>query len=182
MKNNRRKKIRPIYVSFLATLLTAAFLLNLVYLLYFSYSARKLDREERARSLNQTVYYVNHYMGELESSADLLSISSTIQKLLTHRVKKNYLDYLDCSEAISEYAMTVPKIYRIDFYTASSCTLVTSSEGVFYDLTAQERENYEQYMESDEKWFMDIHYAGKEPGLVSKTRNEKYISLIKPVY
>lgn len=28
MKNNRRKKIRPIYVSFLATLLTAAFLLN----------------------------------------------------------------------------------------------------------------------------------------------------------
>ena len=25
MKNNRRKKIRPIYVSFLATLLTAAF-------------------------------------------------------------------------------------------------------------------------------------------------------------
>ena len=91
MKNNRRKKIRSIYVSFLATLLTAAFLLNLVYLLYFSYSARKLDREERARSLNQTVYYVNHYMGELESSADLLSISSTIQKLLTHRIKKNYL-------------------------------------------------------------------------------------------
>lgn len=25
MKNNRRKKIRPIYVSFLATLLTAGF-------------------------------------------------------------------------------------------------------------------------------------------------------------
>ena len=182
MKNNRRKKIRPIYVSFLATLLTAAFLLNLVYLLYFSYSARKLDQEERARSLNQTVYYVNHYMGELESSADLLSISSTIQKLLTHRIKKNYLDYLDCSEAISEYSMTVPKIYRIDFYTASSCTLVTSSEGVFYDLTAQERKTYEQYMESDEKWFMDIHYAGKEPGLVSKNRNEEYVSLIKPVY
>ena len=36
MKNNKRKQIRPIYVSFLATLLTAAFLLNLVYLLYFS--------------------------------------------------------------------------------------------------------------------------------------------------
>ena len=171
MKNNKRKQIRPIYVSFLATLLTAAFLLNLVYLLYFSYSARKLDQEERARSLNQTVYYVNHYMGELESSAELLSISSTIQKLLTHRIRKNYLDYLDCSEAISEYIMTVPKIYRIDFYTASSYTLVTSSEGVFYDLTAQERENYEQYMESDEKWFMDIHYPGKEPRLVSKTRN-----------
>ncbi|MEI3183128.1 MAG: hypothetical protein V8S98_07260 [Lachnospiraceae bacterium] len=48
-------------------------------------------------------------MGELESSADLLSISSTIQKLLTHRIKKNYLDYLDCSEAISEYSMTVPR-------------------------------------------------------------------------
>ena len=158
MKNNKRKKIRPIYVSFLATLLTAAFLLNLVYLLYFSYSARKLDQEERARSLNQTVYYVNHYMGELENSADLLSSSSTIQKLLTHRIKKNYLDYLDCSEAISEYIMTVPKIYRIDFYTASSYTLVTSSEGVFYDLTAQERENYEQYMESDDYNYTPMEY------------------------
>ena len=73
MKNNRRKKIRPIYVSFLATLLTAAFLLNLVYLLYFSYSARKLDQEERARSLNQTVYYVNHYMGELGSNVSCRS-------------------------------------------------------------------------------------------------------------
>ena len=29
---------------------------------------------------------------------------------------------------------------------------------------------------------MDIHYAGKEPRRVSKTRNEEYISLIKPVY
>ena len=72
MKNDRRKKIRPIYVSFLATLLIAAFLLNLVYLMYFSYSARKLDQEERARSLNQTVYYVNHYIGELENGANLL--------------------------------------------------------------------------------------------------------------
>ena len=152
MKNDRRKKIRPIYVSFLATLLIAAFLLNLVYLMYFSYSARKLDQEERARSLNQTVYYVNHYIGELENGANLLSISSSIQKLLTHRIKKNYLDYLDCTEAISGYTMTVPKIYRVDFYTAPSRTLVTSSEGVFYDLMPQEREIYEQYMESDENW------------------------------
>lgn len=182
MKNDRRKKIRPIYVSFLATLLIAAFLLNLVYLMYFSYSARKLDREERARSLNQTVYYVNHYIGELENGANLLSISSSIQKLLTHRIKKNYLDYLDCTEAISGYTMTVPKIYRVDFYTAPSRTLVTSSEGVFYDLMPQEREIYEQYMESDENWFMDIHYAGKEPRLVSKIRNDEYVSLIKPVY
>lgn len=182
MKNNGRKRIRPIYVSFLATLLTAAFLLNLVYLIYFSYSARKLDQEERTRSLNQTVYYVKHYIGELENGADLLSISSYVQKLLTYRIKKNYLDYLDCSEAISEYTMTVPKIYRVDFYAAPSRTLVTSSEGVFYDLTSEERETYEQYMESDESWFMDIHYAGKEPRLVSKTRNEGYVSLVKPVY
>ena len=182
MKNDRRKKIRPIYVSFLATLLIAAFLLNLVYLMYFSYSARKLDQEERARSLNQTVYYVNHYIGELENGANLLSISSSIQKLLTHRIKKNYLDYLDCTEAISGYTMTVPKIYRVDFYTAPSRTLVTSSEGVFYDLMPQEREIYEQYMESDENWFMDIHYVGKEPRLVSKIRNDEYVSLIKPVY
>lgn len=44
------------------------------------------------------------------------------------------------------------------FYTAFGCTLVTSSEGVFYDLTAQERENYEQYMESDDYNYTPMEY------------------------
>lgn len=92
------------------------------------------------------------------------------------------MDYLDCSETLAEYTMTVPKIYRVDFYSGPSHTLITSSEGVFYDLTKDEREIYEQYMQKDQDFFLDIYYAGKEPRLVTKTRNEGYISLIKPVY
>ena len=56
-KNKKRRRIRPVYVGFFGTLMTAAIIFNLVYALYYSYDARKLVEEEKTRVLNQTVSY-----------------------------------------------------------------------------------------------------------------------------
>lgn len=179
---NIRWRIRPVYIRFFLTLFTAAAIMNLVYLAYYSYNARRLDETERARVLNQTEYYVNRYMKEVEDGANMLAISTTVQKLLPNRIRKNYLDYAECSEVLTQYAMTIPGVYRIDLYTENNATLLTSYEGVFYGLKPEENEQYERYFQSEENSFWDIHYEGKEPKLVSQNRNRHYISLIKPVF
>ncbi len=178
----RKGRIRPIYVWFLGTLLIAAFILNLVYMIYYSYETRRLDEEDKTRILNQTVYYTDQYMKEVEAGANMLSVSSSVQKLMTYRISKNYLDYVSCMDTLTEYVTTAPKIYRVDLYEQDNRTLVTSSEGVFYDLTEEESRYYDACMTKDENWFWDTDYAGNEPRLVSQTRNGRYMSLIKPVY
>lgn len=179
---NRKRRIRPVYVSFFLTLFVAAVIMNLVYLAYYSYSSGKLDRTERTRVLNQTEYYVNRYMKEVEDGANMLAISSPVQKLLPNRIQKNYLDYAGCSELLGQYAMTIPGVYRIDLYTENNSALLTSYEGVFYGLSAEEKQDYERYLHSEENSFWDIHYQGKEPRLVLQNRNRPYISLVKPVF
>ncbi len=178
----RKQKIRPVYVWFLGTLLVAAFILNLVCMIYYSYNARKMDEDDRTRILSQTVSFVDRYMKEVEEGASMLAVSSDVQKLMTYRIGKNYWDYVSCMNMLTEYAMTVPKIYRIDLYERDKRTLLTSSEGVFYDLSEEESAYYQACLEREESWFWDPDYAGKEPKLVSQTRNGRYMSLIKPVY
>lgn len=184
MRENRRdrRRVRPVYAGFFVTLFTAAVILNLLYLVYYSHNARKLDETERTRILNQTVFYINRYMKEVEDGANMLSVSSPVQKLLTYRAKKDYMDYVNGMEQLSEYAIALPDIYRIDLYVHSTQTLLTSYEGVYYELPEEAGSVYEGYMESGENWFWDLHYGGKEPKLVSGSRNEQYITLIKPVH
>ncbi len=182
MKPSVRKKLRPIYAGFLATFLIAAVFLNFLYLIYYSYNARKLDNSERSKILNQTVFYTDRFMKEVEDWANTLTVSSQVQALMTYRNTKNYLDYVDCMEVLGEHAMTIPGIYRIDLYVQNSQTLLTSYEGVYYDLPEEERGRYEEYVNTEKSWFWDIYYQGTEPRLVTQTRNVRYITLIKPVF
>lgn len=181
-KPRMKRKLRTVYIGFLSILIVAAVSMNLIYMVYYSLNARKLDETERARTLGQTVFYTNRYMKEVEDGANMLSISSTVQKLMTYRIKKDYLDYAAGMELLSEYAMAIPGIYRIDLLVRSNSTLITSYEGVYYDLTPAESRCYQEYLEADQEWIWDTDYAGQEPNLVSQNRNEHYISLIKPVY
>ncbi len=180
-ENKKKRRIRPVYLGFLGVLFTAAILLNIIYLLYSTYNAKKLDETERSRILNQTVYYSDRFVEELENNSNMLSIASSVQKLTAYRIKKDYLDYMDCMEVLSKYEMTSPEIYRIDLYVKNYNTLVTSSEGVFYDLSEEESHVYEKYLECEEEWFWDVAYRGREPELVNKTRNDKYIAFVKPI-
>lgn len=176
------KWIRPIYLYFFITILAAAVIINIVYMIYYSYITQKIDNQERTRTMSQTVYFTDRFVKEIEDSANVFSISSAVQKLTTYRARKNYLDYADCSELLSGYTMMVPGIYRIDLYIKNNGTLVTSTEGVFYDLPEEERAVYLEYVERDEKWFWAVDYQGREPELIARNRNEPYIGLIKPVF
>lgn len=176
------KWIRPIYLYFFITILAAAVIINIVYMIYYSYITQKIDNQERTRTMSQTVYFTDRFVKEIEDSANVFSISSAVQKLTTYRARKNYLDYADCSELLSGYTMMVPGIYRIDLYIKNNGTLVTSTEGVFYDLPEEVRAVYLEYVERDEKWFWAVDYQGREPELIARNRNEPYIGLIKPVF
>ena len=178
----KAKWIRPIYLYFFVTILAAAMIINIVYMVYYSYITQKIDNQERSRTLSQTVYFTDRFVKEIEDSTSVLSISTVVQKLLTYRVEKDYLDYADCAGLLSGYTMTVPGIYRIDLYIKSSNTLVTSTEGVFYDLPELENQRYRDYFNRSEKWFWDMDYRGREPEFVARNRNERYVSLVKPVY
>lgn len=178
-KKRFNKKLRSVYMGFLGIFLVAAVVLNVVYAYFYSYSAAKRDLEDRTRTLDQTVYYFDQYMENLKSVVDVLSISSEVQKLLTHSVNKNYMDYLSCSTLLNEYTMQLPNIYRIDYYVQDTAALITSNEGVFYDVN--EKEYYTPYLDSEESWFWDTEYKGKEPRIVQSVRGEAYVTLIKPV-
>ena len=181
---NRMKKwkMRPVYIGFFITLFTAAMIMNLVYMVYYSYSARKLSESERSRVLSQMVFYTDRYLKEVENCSDILAISSSVQKLMTHRIKKDYMDYLKCSETLTGYTMTTPGIYRIDLYIEDGHTLLTSYEGVYYDLPYEDYKSYQDYLNMEDSRYWSLDYSGTEPSLVSTTRNEHYITLIKPVF
>lgn len=178
----KAKWIRPIYLYFFVTILAAAMIINIVYMVYYSYITQKIDNQERSRTLSQTVYFTDRFVKEIEDCSSVLSIAASVQKLLTYRVEKDYLDYADCAEMLSGYTMTVPGIYRIDLYIRNNDTLLTSAEGVFYDLAEEENQGYRDYFDRSEKWFWDMEYRGREPEFVARNRNERYISLVKPVY
>lgn len=178
----KAKWIRPIYLYFFVTILAASMIINIVYMVYYSYITQKVDNQERSRTLSQTVFFTDRFVKEIEDCASVLSIAASVQKLLTYRVEKNYLDYADCAEMISGYTMTVPGVYRIDLYIRNNDTLLTSAEGVFYDLPQDENQGYRDYFDRNEKWFWDMEYRGREPEVVARNRNERYISLVKPVY
>lgn len=182
MDKKDKRHLRPVYMSFFITLFTAALLMNVIYMFYFSHNARQMDKIEHIRALDQTSYYIDRYIKEIEDSANMLSASFVAQKLMTTQAQKNYLDYANCAEIFAEYAMTIPGIYRIDLYLQNNNTLVTSYEGVYYDLEKADSEKYEQFIDANDSWYIDVEYAGTEPKLVLQMRNEDYISLIKPVF
>jgi hypothetical protein len=130
----KSRKIRPVYLYFFAVLLAAALILNILYMLYYARNERKTAELERKRILSQTVYSFDRYLEEIGMIADTISLSEQSQKLLAYRMQINYMDYRKCADLISGSASVSSGIYRIDYYIRNTKTLLTSNEGVFYDL------------------------------------------------
>ena len=176
----RRLRMGRIYRGFLLVLLISALSLHVVYMA-FTYARMECQaREERLRILQQGVSFADRFLSEIEDCANILSVSQNLQQVLLSRQKTDYLAFRNVQRLLNEYTLTPFDIYRIDLYVSSQETLATSSEGVFYHLEPDEKAVYEKYMEAaDSRWMFD--YQGNEPQLVKKTRNENYITFIKPV-
>lgn len=181
---NKRLKMSAIYRGFLAVLLLSALALHIVYLAYSYRSMERQVQEEHERSLNQVVYATDRFTQEIEACANMLSVSPQIQQVLINRQEPDYLAYLSCQTLLNEFEMAPFNIYRIDLYGMESHALVTSSEGVFYQLEDAEQQQYDAlcpFNPSDRAAHWTASYQGSEPPLVRRTRNENYLTLIKPV-
>ena len=169
-----------IYRGFLLVLLISALSLHAVYTAFACVRVERQTREERQRVLRQGVSFADRFLKEIEDCANTLSVSQTLQQVLLSRQKTDYLAFRDCQNLLNEYALAPFDIYRIDLYVSSQEALVTSSEGVFYRLAPEEKAVYESCLAAGEsRWLLT--YQGKEPPLVEKTRNESYLTFVKPV-
>ena len=185
MKKQQGMRLRMgrMYVSFLLVLLACALALHGAYLLQSYHSMVEQARTEREYRLSQQVYHTERYVAEIEDCANTLNVSSRLQQVLIDRQKPDYLLYADCRDLLSEYERAPYGLYRIDLYLSGSRSLITSSEGVFYNLEDDECAVYDQLLEESGKhdgwWTLD--YQHREPKLVSKTRNQRYIALVRQV-
>lgn len=178
-----RLRMGKIYLSFLMVLLMCALTLHGVYMVNFYHSQVEQARVEREYLLSQTVYHTERYVAEIEDCANILCVSPRLQPVLVNRQKPDYLIFANCRDLLAEYETAPYGIYRLDLYVDSSSTLITSSEGVFYDLNEESRAIYqhlmEQVREAGHVWTLD--YQEHEPGLISKIRGGQYITLVKRV-
>lgn len=178
-----RLRMGRIYLYFLLVLLMCALALHAAYLIQSYYSLMNQAQMEREQILLQKAYHTERYLEEIEDCANTLCISPRLQQVLIERQRLDYLAFADCRDLLSEYGMAPYDIYRIDFYVMSSQSLITSSEGVFYGLEDTDRAIYEQLLKRslEEQSFWTLDYQMREPGLVSRTRNIRYITLVKRV-
>ena len=176
----RRLRMGRIYRGFLLVLLVSALSLHGIYMAFTYARMERQTREERQRVLQQGVNFADRFLSEIEDCANTLSVSQTLQQVLLNRQQIDYLAFRDCQNILNEYTMAPFDIYRIDLYVSSQQALLTSSEGVFYHLSPEEKAVYEKYTQTGEvQWLLT--YQGQEPPIVKKTRNESYITLVKPV-
>lgn len=178
-----RLRMRRMYLYFLLVLLACALALHAAYLVQSCYSLREQARQEREHILHQQVYHTERYLQEAEACANTLCVSPRLQQVLIERQTTDYLAFADCRDLLTEFQMTPYDIYRIDLYVASSHSLITSSEGVFYHLDEAKRSVFEKMLdrssETDVYWTLD--YQTREPGIVARMRSSRYITLVKRV-
>lgn len=186
---NRRKgmhlRMGRMYLSFLLVLVVCAAALHAAFLAQTYFSMVEQARTDREHVLYQQMYHAERYMMELEDCANTLCISPRLQQVLIDRQKPDYLAFADCRDLLTEYEMAPYDIYRIDLYVAGSNSLITSSEGVFYHMDEETRAVYEELMgktgNADGALYWTKDYQTREPGIVSRTRNNRYLTLVKRV-
>ena len=176
----KRLRMGRIYRGFLLVLLISALSLHVVYMAFTYARMERQAREERQRVLQQGVSFADRFLEEIEDCANILSVSQTLQQVLLTRQRIDYLAFRDCQNVLNEYTMAPFGIYRLDLYVSSQEALVTSSEGVFYHLSPEQRAMYENCLAEGRSQWM-LNYQGQEPPLVGKTRNESYLTFVRPV-
>ena len=180
-RTGKHLRMGGIYLCFLAVLLVCALMLHGIYILYAADKMRDEVRTEREHLLSQELLQVERYLQEIEDVENTLFLSERLQNLLVERSRIDYLVYADGRDLLSEYQMGPYGLHAIDLYVLSTKTLVTSSQGVFYHLEDQDAAVYEEFLTKAGNGFWTDTYQGREPKLVARTRNARYLTHVQPV-
>ena len=180
-RTGKHLRMGGIYLCFLAVLLVCALMLHGIYILYAADKMRDEVRTEREHLLSQELRQGERYLQEIEAVENTLFRSERLQNLLVERSRIDYLVYADGRDLLSEYQMGPYGLHAIDLYVLSTKTLVTSSQGVFYHLEDQDAAVYEEFLTKAGNGFWTDTYQGREPKLVARTRNARYLTHVQPV-
>ncbi|MBQ9325653.1 MAG: histidine kinase [Clostridia bacterium] len=176
-------RMRKTYLSFGLVLLIVALALHTAYLLQSRSNMQRQAQQDHTQLLEQQRYHASLFTDEIASCASALSLSQRLQKVLVIRQTPDYLAFADCRDLLQEYETAPFRMYRLDLYVPSVHTLVTSSEGVFYHLEEKNSAVYDALLALPESanGFWTIAYQGTEPGIVSRYRNENYLTYVRQV-
>lgn len=170
-----------LYLYFFKVLLLTGLFINFVLLSFFAYREQEVISSGRKWMLYQTMTYADRIMEEVESIGDAIWTSSQVQGLKAANLQNiNYLYFLDCMKYLTNMELSVSSIHQIRLYYADTNTLVTSNNGVFYNLNEESTQYYKNWMNSLDKsiWTLNFSYDLTQEADVKK----KEIYHVRPVY
>lgn len=169
---------KELYMYFLKILLITGLFINFILLSFFAYREQEVVSSGRRWMLYQTMTYADRIMEEVETIGDAIWTSSQIQGLKAANLQGiNYLYFLDSMKYLTNMELSVSSIHQIRLYYADTNTLITSSNGVFYNLEEEYTQYYQRWMDSLDKsiWTLDSLTDDIDS-------NKKVIYHVRPIY
>lgn len=176
-------RLKKTYLSFALVLVLIALALFGALTYRTQRSMRLQTEQDHLQLLQLEEERLFHFLQGVEVCGDVLSMSPRCQKVLLSRQTMDYLAFADCRDLLGEYLTAPFGLYRLDLYVLSGNTLVTSSEGVFYHLSQEEMAPLEELMANSraQTGFWTTAWQGREPGLVGRFRNGRYLTYVREV-
>lgn len=172
---------KSLYVYFFKVLLFTGLFINLILLSFFAYREQEVILSGKRWILYQTITYADRIMEEVESIGEAIWTSSQVQDLkVTNLQEINYMSFLNCMKYLTNMELSVSPIHQIRLYYEDTNTLITSRDGVFYNLNEEECKYYQRWMNSLDKsvWACGFSYSL----LDAIDAKERAIHHVRPIY
>lgn len=172
---------KELHLYFFVILLVAASVVSLMLIEFYTLRERELLFADKERMLSQTVMYTDLIMKEVETVADTIWTSSEVQSLQAADVENATLfKFRDFMNDVSNIALSVNTIYRVDVYFSDSNVLVTSADGVFYDVDNELVSYYQKCLSQMSKAQWRLDYA--DHFIAYANRKRDIVTFMKPIY
>ena len=172
---------RELHSYFLKVLLLAGVIISGLFMAYYSVRETAVVAEGKYWQLAQSVTYADRIMEEVANIGESIWTSSQIQGIKAANLKKrDYLYYRDCMDYLSNMEASAGNIYRIRVFDLETETLITSRNGVFYDVDEDAADFYRGYMDGiqNSAWVSDF-----SDGVVPRESDgERFLYYVRPVY
>ena len=172
---------KELHTYFLKVLLLAGVIISGMFMAYYSVRETAVVAEGKYWQLAQSVTYADRIMEEVANISESIWTSSQIQGIRTANLKqRDYLYYRACMDYLSNMEASASNIYRIRVFDLGTKTLITSRNGVFYDIAEDSVAYYREYMEGikNSAWVMDF----SDGVLPRENEGERFLYYVRPVY
>jgi len=181
VKKHEYQLKRELHTYFLKVLLMAGVIISVMFMTYYSVRETAVVANEKYWRLAQSVTYADRIMEEIATIGGSIWTSSQIQGIKAANInQRNYLYYRSCMDYLSNMEASANNVYRIRVFDRTTKTLITSRNGVFYDVNEDAAAYYQNYMDNikNSAWVMDFN-----EGIVPRESNgELFLYYLSPIY